>query len=267
MRDVVAQARPDLLEAASELVGRDPFAAVDEGTAYQQPAIFCASLAHLEALRDDDRPDCYAGHSLGEITALVAAGALSEHDGLRFVTLRGRLMQQVDEGARGAMVAIGASAEAARSLAERHGVTLAIDNAPRQVVLSGDAGSIARAQEDARAQGLRTLLLPVRVAAHTPALAVVAGQLRTLLNELEVRAPRRPCFSCVTARELDDVRMRLAQSLTRPVRWREVLLALHARGVRRFVDVGPGRALGGLVRATLEEAEIVSDRPLVAADA
>jgi [acyl-carrier-protein] S-malonyltransferase len=267
MRDLVAQARPDLLAAVREVVGRDPFGAVDEGTAYQQPAIFCASLARLEALGHGERPDCYAGHSLGEITALVAAGALSEHDGLRLVTLRGRLMQQVDERARGAMVAIGTSAAAARALAEAHGVTLAIDNAPRQSVLSGDAAAIGRAQEAARAQGLKTVLLPIRVAAHTPALASIAGQLRALLDEIDVRAPRRPCFSCVTAREFDDVRARLAQSLTRPVRWREVLLALHARGVRRFVEIGPGRALGGLVRATLADAEVVSSRPLVAADA
>lgn len=263
MRDLVEQARPDLLQAATELVGCDPFEAIDRGTAYQQPAIYCASLAGLRALSLPS-PDCYAGHSLGEITALVAGGCLSEHDGLRLVTLRGRLMQHVDDTSKGAMVAIAANVEAVREIAARHGVTLAVDNAPRQAVLSGDADAIALAQSDAKERGLKTFRLPIQVAAHTPALAGVAIELRALLNELDIRPPRGPCFSCVTADVFDDVRERLAQSLTHPVRWREVLLALRARGVEQFVDVGPGRALSGLVRTTLHDVKCVSAHQVMA---
>jgi acyl transferase domain-containing protein len=146
-------------------------------------------------------------------------------------------------------------------------VTLAVDNAPRQAVLGGAATAIAAAQRDAKARGLRAARLPVKGAPHTPALAGVIARFRTLLGELDVRTPRRPCFSCVTAAELDDVRERLAQALTQPVRWRELLLALHARGVRRFVDVGPGRVLGGLVRATLGEVELIAAHDLLTADA
>jgi [acyl-carrier-protein] S-malonyltransferase len=264
MRELVAQARPDLLEAAVELVGCDPFDASDRGTAYQQPAIYCASLAGVASLAGHE-PDCYAGHSLGEITALAAAGSFSERDGLRLVALRGRLMQRIDDASGGAVLALAASAAAARELGAAHGLALAVDNAPRQAVLSGDAQAIADAQRDARARGLRSSRLPIRVAVHTPAMAGAAAELRALLDELDVRPPRRPCFSCVTAAELDDVRGRLVQSLTCTVRWREVLLALHARGVRRFVDVGPGRVLTGLVHATLDDVEAISaPRPLTA---
>jgi [acyl-carrier-protein] S-malonyltransferase len=265
MRDLVARERPDLIEAAVELLGCDPFEALERGTAYQQPAIYCASLAGLAGLASRPEPDFYAGHSLGEITALVAAGALDERDGLRLVTLRGRLMQRVDDASRGAVLAVGASAATARELAAAHGVTLAVDNAPGQAVISGEASAIAAAQRDARARGLSASRLPIRAAVHTPAMASVTAELRALLDELDVRPPRRPGFSCVTADELDDVRERLVQSLTFPVRWREVVLALHARGARRFLDVGPGRVLAGLVRATLDDVEVRSlDRPVTA---
>ena len=266
MRDLVVRHRPDLIDLASDLVGRDPFEAVELGTAFQQPAIFCASLAGLARL-GDRTPDFYAGHSLGEITALVAAGALTEHDGLRLVALRGRLMQRVDDDVQGAMVAVATNVEAARMLADEHDVTLAVDNAPRQVVLSGDVDAIERAQRDAIAHGLKTRRLPIRVAAHTPALASVAGKLRALLDELDFRTPRRPCFSCVTAEEFDDVRERLAQSLTSPVRWREVQLSLRDNGVRRLIDIGPGRTLAGLARATLDDVEALAADDLVAAHA
>jgi [acyl-carrier-protein] S-malonyltransferase len=266
MRERVAALRPDLIEAAVELVGCDPFEAIDRGTAYQQPAIYCASLANLSALSEPE-PDFYAGHSLGEITALVAAGALDEWDGLRLVARRARLMQEVNDNSCGGMVAIAASVEQARALAAAHGVTLAVDNSPGQAVLSGDADAISNAQHDARARGLRTSRLAIHVAAHTAALAGAAQELRTLLAELDVRPPRRPCFACVTAQEFDDVRARLAESLTRPVRWRELLLALRTRGVERFVDVGPGRALARLVRDTLGDVEAVSVHELAVVDA
>jgi [acyl-carrier-protein] S-malonyltransferase len=266
MRDLVAHARPDLIEAAVERLGCDPFDALDRGTAYQQPAIFCASLAGLASLAGQE-PDCYAGHSLGEITSLVAAGSLSERDGLRLVTVRARLMQRVDDASQGAVLAVGTSAAVARELAAVHRVTLAVDNAPRQAVLSGDASAIAQAQRDARARGLSAVPLPIRAAVHTPAMASAADELRALLDEIDIQPPRRPCFSCVTATEFDDIRARLVQSLTCTVRWREIVLALHARGVRRFVDVGPGRVLARLVDATLADAETRSAHQPLMADA
>jgi len=267
MRERVAALRPDLLDAAIEVVGCDPFDALDRGTAYQQPAIYCASLANLRAIAEPE-PDWYAGHSLGEITALAASGALSELDGLRLVALRASLLQQVNEAARGEMLAIAASVEEARALATAHRVTLAVDNAQRQAVLSGNSDAIAQAQRDARAKGLRAWRLAIDVAAHTPALAGAAERLRAAMWETDLRPPRRPCLSCVTAEEFDDVPMRLAESLTRPTRWREVLLALRARGVDRFLDVGPGAALSRLVRSTLgDDVEVLAVHELTVAHA
>src|SRR4051812_7967952 len=103
MRELVGRLRPDLLELAPPPVGEDPFERVDDGTRFAQPAIFCAALAGWESLKGELRPDVLAGHSLGEITALVAAGALSDADALHLVAARGRLMQEA--GGQGGMLA------------------------------------------------------------------------------------------------------------------------------------------------------------------
>jgi acyl transferase domain-containing protein len=251
MREHVEARRPDLLEAAVEAAGGDPFERIDEGTAFLQPAIFCASLVGLDALRDLE-PDLYAGHSMGELTALVAAGSLSEEDGLRVVAARGRLMQRAaEEGPEGAMLAVGAGVETAAELAGPLGLTVANDNSPEQVVLSGPAEAIATARREAKGRGLRAFKLPIKGAFHSPAMAGVAGEFRAVLDDVELRPPRRPVFSCVTADEFDDVRARLTESLTHGVRWREVMLRLRERGASRFVEVGPGQVLTKLVAKTL----------------
>src|SRR5437764_12314174 len=145
MREEVARVRPDLLELVSEAVGEDPFPRVNDGTNFAQPAIFCASLAGWEALGRPDA-DYMAGHSLGELAALVAAGCLSERDGLELVALRGRLMQESGERAGdGSMLALlgAGAAERAPALAEAHGLAVANDNSPQQVVLSGERAALA----------------------------------------------------------------------------------------------------------------------------
>src|SRR5690242_19487483 len=135
MRDEVARLRPDLLEAAIEAVGEDPFPRVNDGTQFAQPAIFCASLAGWEE-RGRPEGDYMAGHSLGELGALVAAGAVSEQDGLELVVVRGALMGQAEEGGMTALMGAGAS-DHAHEIAQAHGLTVANDNSPAQVVLSG----------------------------------------------------------------------------------------------------------------------------------
>jgi acyl transferase domain-containing protein len=251
MRDVVERQRPDLLALAADVVGADPFEHLDEGTAYLQPAIYCTSITSLHAVRAIE-PDLYAGHSLGEIAALVAAGSIAEDDGLRLVAARGRLMQSAAEAEPdGAMLAVGAGIEAAAELAEAHGLTVANDNSPEQTVLSGPAAAVTAARDAVKARGLRAFRLPINGAFHSPAMAPAVPELRALLEAIEVRPPRRPVYSCVTAEEFDDVRARLAQSLVRGVRWREVLVALRERGADRFVEVGPGQVLTKLTRATL----------------
>lgn len=266
MRELVAQERPDLLELAGELLGSDPFERLREGTAYLQPAIYCASMANLGRLREE--PDFYAGHSLGEISALVAAGSLSARDGLGLVVTRGRLMQRAaEEQPQGAMLAVEMGMAAAAKLAASLGLMVANDNSPEQVVLSGPASAIDSARAEVKRCGLRAFRLHIRGAFHTPSLEPVRAEFRAAIDALELCPPRRPVLSGVTAREFDDIPGRLAQALTHGVRWRELLLGLRERGVERFVEVGPGRALTRLVEKTLPEAQACAATPLEALNA
>jgi [acyl-carrier-protein] S-malonyltransferase len=263
MRDTVARVRPELLALAVEVVGEDPFPRVDDGTRFAQPAIFCASLAGWAALDDDTRQqvEFMSGHSLGELGALVAAGVLSERDGLELVALRGRLMQEAGETAGdGGMIALlGAdAAERAAEVAEPHGLSIANDNSPQQVVLSGLRSSLPGAEQTAKALGLRAMILPVTGAFHSPLMASAVPDFEAALAAVEVHEPTVSVISAVTARPFDDVRARLAQALTGPVRWRQVLLELHACGVQRYVEVGPGKVLTGLVKRTLKDVELVN---------
>jgi [acyl-carrier-protein] S-malonyltransferase len=259
MRASVAELRPDLLDLVTETVGIDPFPQAEAETRYAQPAIYCASLAGWTRL-GAPQGDFMAGHSLGELAALVAAGSLSERDGLELVTLRGRLMQQSGEQAgNGGMLAVmgNGAAERAPSLAEAHGLVLANDNSPQQVVLSGERAAFAAAAGAAKELGLRAMELPVAGAFHSPMMAAAVPEFTAALQEVEVRTPRTPVLSAVTAARFDDVRQRLAEALTKPVRWRETVLALHGQGVDRFVEVGPGRVLTGLIKRTLRDVELV----------
>jgi [acyl-carrier-protein] S-malonyltransferase len=259
MRDEVAAARPDLLALAREVVGADPFARVDDGTRFAQPAIYCASVVGFERLRDAGASGiAYAGHSLGEVAALVAADALSAEDGLRLVATRGRLMQESGERAGdGSMLALlgTGAAEYAAAIAAAAGLTVANDNAPNQVVLSGASGAFQAAAGAAREHGLRAVPLPVTGAFHSPAMAGARPELEAALAQIDFRAPSVTVVSSITTQPFDDVRARLADALTQPVRWRETLLALRAQGVERFVETGPGKVLTGLVKRTLPDAE------------
>jgi [acyl-carrier-protein] S-malonyltransferase len=248
MRSVAERLRPDLLELCQEELRLDPFERVSEGTHMAQPAIYCASLAGWSLL-EHENVELMAGHSLGEFAALVAAGAMSERDGLKLVALRGRLMQRATDGG---MMAVGAPVDTATDLAARFGLTLANDNSPEQVVLSGDAVAIDAACNRAKAEGLRAARLRVSGAFHSPAMSAAAPELEAALDAVELKEPRAPVYSGVTAAPFDDdIRARLVQGLTSPVRWREITLALRDRGATRFLEVGPGRVLTGLVRKTL----------------
>jgi [acyl-carrier-protein] S-malonyltransferase len=266
MRDEVAAARPDLLALAREVVGDDPFARVDDGTRYAQPAIYCASVVGFERLRDAGVTGvAYAGHSLGEVAALVAAEALSADDGLRLVATRGRLMQESGERAGdGSMLALlgTGAAERAGAIAAATGLTVANDNAPNQVVLSGAKAAFGAAGHAAREHGLRAVPLPVTGAFHSPAMAGARPQLEEALAAVDFRAPSVPVVSSITTAPFDDVRARLADALTLPVRWRETLLTLRAQGVARFVETGPGKVLTGLVKRTVPDAQALAAEQL-----
>ena len=261
MRDQVERVRPDLLEMAVSAVGEDPFPRADEGTNFAQPAIFCASLAGWEAL---GRPAeaFMAGHSLGEFGALVAAGALAEREGLELVALRGRLMHEsglaAGDGSMFAVLGAGAS-EHAEEIAEAHDLTVANDNSPQQVVLSGDKARFAEAMAQAKELGLRAMELDVTGAFHSPMMAGAVPEFERALAEVTFREPAdTTVVSAVTAQPFTDPRRELADALTMPVRWREVMLTLHELGAQRFVDVGPGRVLTGLAKRTVSGVELVN---------
>jgi [acyl-carrier-protein] S-malonyltransferase len=243
-RDLVAEVRPDLLELATELVGEDPFERIADGTAYAQPAVYCASLSGYEQL---GRPSAeyFAGHSLGEVSALAAAGAIDDRDGLRIVVARGRVMEEAARaGEPGAMLAVGSDRAGAEALAAEHGLILANENSPEQFVLSGPEPGIEAA-------------LAVAGAFHTPAMQPGIEPFRAALDEVEFQHPDAPVVSSTTADFFDnDPREGLAASLISPIRWTAVSRRLGDLGVGRFLDVGPGKVLAGLVRRTIDGVEI-----------
>jgi [acyl-carrier-protein] S-malonyltransferase len=256
MRDEVEAHRPDLLRLACNAVGDDPFSRASEGTRFAQPAIFCASLAGWERLGRPE-PDLLAGHSLGEVTALVAAGSLAEEDGLRVVVARGRLMQEAaDTSSDGGMLAVRASRDQIERVAAVHGLTVANENEPRQVVLSGATRALEAAAAVLREAGVRCKRLPIRGAFHSPAMAGVVPPFRALLDEIEFREPRVPVLCCATAEPFDDLRARLAQAVTSPVRWLDVARAMYRLGARRFLDAGPSRVVAGLIGRTLDGVDV-----------
>lgn len=253
-RDHVEHHAPSLLELCIDLVGEDPFPRAGESTRFAQPAIFLASVARWATLRGQVEPLAFAGHSLGEISALTAAGALRPEDGLRLVVERGRLM---GEAQAGGMVVVRAGAAEAEELARLTGTVVANDNSPTQVVLSGTEEAIAGVRPAAKARGIKARRLDVAGAFHSPLMDDAARRLREVVADIPVSAPTAPVLCCATARNFHDVRGQLPEAVTSPVRWREVLDILDARGARRFLDVGPGDVMSGLVRQVLPHAEVV----------
>jgi malonyl CoA-acyl carrier protein transacylase len=256
-REIVQETCGRPFARCCELLGDDPFERARESTRFAQPAIFLASIASWIAL-DHDPPAAFAGHSLGELSALTAAGALRLDDAVSLVVLRGALMADAADRQRdGAMLALlkGSVADA-RELGSAHGVDLANDNAPGQTVLSGSDTALREVAAAARGRGLRAIRLDVCGAFHSRAMQVACDPLRSALEALEIAQPCAPVFSSMTAAPFCDVPGELSRALVRPVRWRETMLALHAAGVARFLDVGPDRVLARLCERNLPQADV-----------
>ena len=269
MREQVEAHRPDLLELAYAEVSDDLFERAADGTRWAQPAIFCAALAGYEALKDRFEPALMAGHSLGEISALVAAGALAAEDGLRLVAARGRLMQEAaEQTGDGGMLAVRARERApVEEVAAETGLAVANDNAPDQLVLSGATVALDRAERLLGERGVRAKRLPVAGAFHSPLMEPAVAPFRELVERTAVSAAAVPVMSCVTAAPFEDVRRQLVEAITRPVRWTDVLRALQARDATQFVETGPGRVLTGLTRKTLPGVEAEAPLAMEAASA
>jgi len=217
-------------------------------TELAQPAIFVASV---RSWRDADAHfDFYAGHSLGEYSALVAGGALSFTDALKIVSVRGEAMNAASKNAPGSMVAVlGMGVDAAAAIAEKAGVQVANDNAPDQVVLAGPEEGLEKAATLVSEAGARSVLLEVSGPFHTEGVAAAADDLRQVLTAVDFRQPEVPVISNVTGRPYgspDEIRELLVTQLTHPVRWRESVEFLWSQGARDFVDFGPGKVVAGL---------------------
>jgi [acyl-carrier-protein] S-malonyltransferase len=226
-----------------------------------QPAMLAAGVAAWRAwqAQGGPRPAAMAGHSLGEYTALVCAGAMDFADALRIVRLRGEWMQQAVPEGEGAMAAILGLDDAAVAVACREaeadggGVVEAVNfNAPGQVVIAGNAASVARAIELARAAGARrAMALPVSVPSHCRLMNPVCDRLAAALAEVRLNPPRIPVYHNVDAApraEAAQIRSALAEQVRRPVRWVDCVLAMRAAGILTLVEAGPGRVLSGLAK-------------------
>jgi len=259
-RAVFAQADSILGIALSQLCFEGPSEVLND-TFNTQPAILATSIAALRVLEEHgmDSPAYVAGHSMGEFSALVAAGAVSFEDGLRLVRERGRLMKQAGEQSPGGMAAIlGLEREQLEAICatvqEQSGeyVGIANDNCPGQLVISGTLVSLERAMEVAKEQGARrTVRLAVSIAAHSPLMAEAAAEFRRVLDATPFRKPAVPLVANATARPLTDpdgIRDALGRQLTSPVRWAESVRWMIGQGVTRFVEVGPKEVLTGLLR-------------------
>jgi len=250
---------------------RDAQAARLTATAWAQPALCCASLAMLRLCRRLGlEPVAVGGHSLGEIAALAAGGALSPLDAIRLARTRGTLMEAASRGAEGAMIAVTADRAGVEALLARSPlpVTLANHNSPRQLVISGERAAIEALAKHLAGEGIAAQRLAVATAFHSPLVEPACAPLRRALDDVALAPPAVPVYSNVTAApypaDPGAVRDQLASAVALPVRFVEQVEAMYAAGARTFVELGPGRVLTQLVGRCLEgrpHVAVALDRP------
>lgn len=262
MGKALAASAPDarsLFDAADAALGFSLSELIFEGgeaalvpTPVQQPAIVAVSIAYLDALQKHDQlpvPAYVAGHSLGEYSALVAAGALDPLDAITLVRKRGELMQEHGEGAMAAL--IGLDEPAVNAIAAGTGVEIANYNSPGQITVSGRTPDVERAILAAKERGAkRAILLGVSAAFHSSLMEPVVDGMRPLIEQTPVREARVPLVTNVAAAPIthpDDIRRELLDQICASVRWTDVVQFLTGHGVTTFVEIGPGKVLSGLI--------------------
>jgi len=237
-------------------------------TEVAQPALFCVALAVTDAARARGlQPDLVAGHSLGEYTAAAGSGAISVEDGIELVSLRGRLMGEIGDERPGAMAAvIGLDADKLGTLREEAAaagmVTLANINSPTQIVVSGEEDGVAKLMELAEKAGAsRVVKLQVAAAFHSELMKPVQEQMAEAVRDVAWSNPRVPVASNSRGAIVDDaesLQAALVEQIASPVRWVECVQALVGAGATTFLESGPGRVLGGLVRQIHPDADVFS---------
>ncbi|BBE08798.1 malonyl coa-[acyl-carrier-protein] transacylase(acyl-carrier-protein) S-malonyltransferase [Mycoavidus cysteinexigens] len=258
VRETLQEASDTLQQDMGKLLAEGPAETLNL-TLHTQPAMLTAAYAVYRAWISLGglAPAMAAGHSLGEYTALVAAGALSFKDALALVRFRAQAMQEAVPVGVGAMAAIlGLDANAVRAVcaeASAAGVVEAVNfNAPAQIVIAGHKAAVEAACELAKAKGAkRALLLPVSAPFHSSLLQPASDRLRDYLSQVEVRAPQIPVVNNIdvaTASEPSEIKHALARQAAGPVRWVESIQALAQAGITHIVECGPGKVLAGLTK-------------------
>jgi len=251
-----------LFERANEILGFPITEIMFEGTADElkqtkvtQPAIFLHSVILAKVLGDDFKPEMVAGHSLGELSALVANGVLTFEDGLKLVSKRALAMQEACEAQESTMAAVLGLDDAIveEVCANIDGVVVAANyNCPGQLVISGEISAIDEACEVLKEKGARRALkLPVGGAFHSPLMEPAREELAAAINNTVFSEPICPIYQNVVAKAVtnpDEIKENLVKQLTAPVRWTQSIQAMIADGGTEFVEVGPGKVLQGLVR-------------------
>ena len=230
-------------------------------TVNQQPALFTTSIAMFMALQAQDTlpPAFVTGHSMGELSALTAAGCMSFADGLKLARRRGELMAQAGEREPGAMAAVLALdtptvAQICQEISGKNGcfVQVANDNCPGQIVISGDKDALNEAVDLINEAGARkVVVLPITIAAHSPLMASASSEFAKAIASTSIQTPQIPIIGNVTAQPLttvDDIRAELGSQLTAPVRWTESMNYLVEQGVDAVMEVGPGDVLLKLMK-------------------
>lgn len=268
-RDLCARfpAAAELFAQADELLGFPLSQRCFEGpaeelrqTSVTQPALFVHSAAACRLLQDRGIwPSWVAGHSLGEYSALVAAGVFDFATGLELVRRRGQLMQEQRQGSMAAVLGL-EDQQMIDLCAQVPGVVPANFNAPGQVVISGEVEAVARAGKLAAEAGAKRVVeLPVGGAFHSPLMEPAARQLAGLLQAVEFRAPRVPVLTNVAAAPVSDPRQlqqQLIEQMTSPVRWTAIMQCLAGLGVESALEVGPGSVLRGLARRASPQVKV-----------
>ncbi|MBP6111798.1 MAG: ACP S-malonyltransferase, partial [Sphingobium sp.] len=269
----------EVFQEVDEALGQHLFRIMCDGpesdltlTENAQPAIMANAIATLRVLEKEgglklvEKGDYVAGHSLGEYSALCAAGAFDLPTTARLLKLRGRAMQAAVPVGEGAMAALlGADIDKAQALADAAAdgevCTVANDNDPTQVVISGHRGAVERAVALVKEHGIkRGVLLPVSAPFHCPLMQSAADAMAEALGQASINAPLLPVYANVLAAPIaapDDIRARLVEQVTGRVRWRESVAAMWGAGVTDFVEVG-GKVLGPMVKRIAPDANVTS---------
>ncbi|WP_431110513.1 ACP S-malonyltransferase [Winogradskyella poriferorum] len=262
----------ELFEKANDILGFSITDIMFEGsdedlkqTKVTQPAIFLHSVILAKTLGDNFKPDMVAGHSLGEFSALVAAGALTFEDGLKLVSQRAQAMQKACELQPSTMAAVlGLDDDVVEKVCENtEGVVVAANyNCPGQLVISGEIEAINKACEALKEEGARrALVLPVGGAFHSPMMEPAREELAAAIENTSFSKPNCPIYQNVTASAVTDeneIKANLISQLTAPVRWTQSVQQMIADGATHFIEVGPGKVLQGLVKKINREAETSS---------